>query len=197
MNLTDVTAQLLLDLAVASIETGLACGHAGELPGVSGHPVLHARRSSFVTLQVDRRLRGCCGTLAAQRSLAADVWHNAWAAAFEDPRFPPLDQGEWQSADIEISVLSALEPLMIASEEELIALVRPGVDGLLIEFGDARATFLPAVWQQVPEPGAFLTALKCKAGLARDFWSPRVRVHRYTVSSLGPRSIATARTPCH
>ncbi|HSN72120.1 MAG TPA: AmmeMemoRadiSam system protein A [Steroidobacteraceae bacterium] len=187
MNLAELECEQLLDLASASIDTGLAIGRLGPCPPLGACRSFELKRSTFVTLKIETRLRGCCGTLEAQRGLAAEVWHNAWAAAFDDPRFEPLCRDEWNEVELTISVLSPLEPLMAASEAELLAALRPGIDGLLIEAGPARATFLPAVWEQLPDPEGFLGQLKRKAGLPPDFWSPAIRVHRYTAHSIGPR----------
>jgi AmmeMemoRadiSam system protein A len=184
-------AELLLDLAIASIEAGIACGARVPLPAAAGaREALEAHRSSFVTVRVDARLRGCCGTLEAQRPLAADVWLNAWQAAFADARFAPLSRAEWHAADVGISVLSPLEPLPVASEVELLEQLRPGIDGIVLNLDRVQATFLPAVWQQLPEPAQFLGHLKHKAGLPKQFWSPRIRVHRYTAHCIGPRQFA-------
>ena len=96
IDLTESDHESLLDLAVGSIDAGLASGSVQPVPAVRTSTVLQSRRSTFVTLRVDGQLRGCCGTLEAHRTLAADVWHNAWAAAFADPRFAPLGRSEWR-----------------------------------------------------------------------------------------------------
>lgn len=121
----------------------------------------------------------------ALRPLAEDVWHSAWASAFADPRFPPLEAVEYPRFDLHISVLSEFEPLRVADEAALLQMLRPDVDGLALEMGAARATFLPAVWEQIPDPAQFLRELKLKAGWRADFWSPQIRVSRYTTESFG------------
>ena len=196
LKLTEADHESLLDLAVASIDAGLAGGSMESVPAVPPSPALQTYRSTFVTLRVRGQLRGCCGTLEAQRPLAADVWHNAWAAAFADPRFSPLSPPEWLATELGISVLSPLTPLPARTERELLACIEPGSDGLLLEFGSARATFLPAVWEELPDPAAFIGHLKRKAGLATDFWSPRLSFQRYTSQSIGPRAIGGA-APAH
>ena len=138
--------------------------------------------ASFVTLHLDGELRGCIGTLEAYRPLGEDVRANAVAAGFRDPRFPRLTSAELPRVRIEVSVLSALEPLAWADEEDLLRRLRPGVDGLVLEHDGHRGTFLPAVWRQLPRREQFLSQLKRKAGLAADFWAPDVRVSRYTVA---------------
>jgi hypothetical protein len=189
IDLTEADEQLLLDLAIRSIDAGLASGCLRPVPAAGDSAVLRSHRATFVTLRIDGQLRGCCGTLEAQRTLTADVWHNAWAAAFADPRFTALSPSEWVRADVAVSVLSPLAPLPVRTEAELLERLQPGTDGLVLEFGRARATFLPAVWEQVPEPAAFVGCLKRKAGLAVDFWSPELTFQRYTSHSFGPRAI--------
>ena len=143
---------------------------------------LHAVGASFVTLKKNAELRGCIGTLEARRPLGADVAANATAAAFRDPRFAPLQDAELDAVHIEISVLSPAEPLPCRDEAEAIARLRPGRDGVIFECNGYRATFLPQVWEQLPDPRQFLGQLRRKAGLAHDFWSPAVKLSRYTVS---------------
>ena len=174
---------LLLQLARQSIEEGLVgkrqtpvvddCSEALRNPG-----------ASFVTLKLDNRLRGCIGSLEAHRPLVLDVFENAYAAAFRDPRFPGLQVSEFERLDFHISVLSAPQPMVFESEEDLLAQLRPEVDGLVIEEGFRRGTFLPAVWESLPQPEQFLAQLKLKAGLPAEYWSDRIRVSRYTCESI-------------
>ncbi|MEW6119201.1 MAG: AmmeMemoRadiSam system protein B [Pseudomonadota bacterium] len=138
--------------------------------------------ASFVTLTRGGALRGCIGTLQAHRPLGDDVRENAVAAAFRDPRFAPLSRAEFEQVRVEVSVLSPSEPLAVANEAEALDRLRPHVDGVVFEYGHARSTFLPQVWEQLPEPADFLAHLKRKAGLAADFWSDTVRLSRYTVT---------------
>ena len=135
-----------------------------------------------MTLLRNGDLRGCVGTLSPRRSLAADVVANAVAAAFQDPRFPPLTAHEFPALAVEVSVLSPQEILDVPREAELLRALRPGIDGLLLEHGQHRATFLPQVWEMLPEPAQFVAALKHKAGLPEGFWSPDMVVARYTVA---------------
>jgi AmmeMemoRadiSam system protein A len=146
-------------------------------------PWLRAPGACFVTLTQQGRLRGCIGSVRARRPLADDVRSNALAAALSDPRFPPLTAPELAATRIEVSLLSAASPLPSASEEEALAALRPGNDGVILECGgDAHATFLPQVWETLPSPRDFLAHLKHKAGLPDDFWSPDLRLYRYTVA---------------
>ncbi|MEA4943813.1 MAG: AmmeMemoRadiSam system protein A [Propionicimonas sp.] len=137
--------------------------------------------ASFVTLTRHGRLRGCIGSLTARHPLGEDVRHNAHAAAFADSRFLPLTAPELDGLRIEVSVLSALEPLEFTSEADALQQLRPGVDGLALRWHDHRGTFLPQVWQELPDRRVFLHQLKRKAGLPEDFWDAKLRLRRYTV----------------
>lgn len=137
--------------------------------------------ASFVTLTENGQLRGCIGTPEAWRPLKDDVQANAVAAALRDPRFAPLQLHEWPSVRVEVSVLSPLESMECANEAQALAQLRPGVDGLVLACGRHRATFLPQVWEQLPAPAVFLAQLKRKAGLPTHFWSPDLRLQRFTV----------------
>ena len=152
---------------------------------VGDSPELHAPGATFVTLTQHGQLRGCIGALAAYQPLVQDVAVHAYAAAFEDPRFPEVRMEEFPALDVHISVLSPPEPLHFASEEELLAQLRPGKDGLILHFRHHRGTFLPSVWEHLTDPYVFLAQLKQKAGLPLDFWSPELRVERYTTEYFG------------
>lgn len=144
-------------------------------------PRLAAAGASFVTLTRAGALRGCIGSLEAFRPLADDVAENAQAAAFRDPRFTPLSAGEWPDTQVEVSLLSRPEPLVVGSEAAALSALRPGVDGIVFDCAGRRATFLPQVWESLPEPAEFLRRLKEKAGLDAGFWRDDVRLSRYTV----------------
>lgn len=133
-------------------------------------PALQARCGTFVTLKINHRLRGCIGNLSADASLAAGVRDNALNAAFHDPRFSPLTAAELDTLQIEVSVLS--EPLRLdyTDADDLLSRLKPGIDGVILKKGHASATFLPQVWEQLPQPDAFLSNLCMKAGLPADRW---------------------------
>jgi AmmeMemoRadiSam system protein B/AmmeMemoRadiSam system protein A len=137
--------------------------------------------ATFVTLKTDQCLRGCVGSLERRRPLGDDVRANAQAAAFDDPRFAPLARDEYDTLEIEVSLLSASTPLLVASERELHARLRPGIDGVTLQWGHRRATFLPQVWESLRDPREFLAHLKRKAGLPPDFWCGDLAISRYTV----------------
>lgn len=173
----------LLEVARRSIEHGL--GHAMPLPVDAAREgeALARPAAVFVTLTRHGDLRGCIGSLEAREALAPAVARAAYNAAFTDRRFPPLEVAELGEIDIEISVLSPLEPLAVASRAQLIARLRPGADGLLIEDRGLRSTFLPQVWEKIADPDAFVGQLLQKAGLPADHWSPTLRARRYATLS--------------
>ncbi len=137
--------------------------------------------ASFVTLRDRGELHGCIGTVDAHRALGDDVAHNAFAAAYRDARFEPVTADVRERLDVEVSVLSARVPLPAPSETALAEQLRPGVDGVVIEFQGRSATFLPQVWDHLPDPLDFLAELRMKARLPARFWHPELRVSRYTV----------------
>lgn len=143
--------------------------------------IYEALGATFVTLKSGSMLRGCIGTLEAHAPLRADVARNARAAAFEDPRFHPVRELELEELSVEVSVLSARERIAFLDEPSAIAALRPGVDGVVLRHGRHRGTFLPQVWDELPEPARFLSELKRKAALPRDFWAPGIELERYTV----------------
>ncbi len=169
-------------VGIARTSIGGAFGRAGRGPADDAHPALGAPGATFVTLMREGALRGCIGSLEPRRALAQDVRANALAAAFGDPRFPPLAAVEFDTTLVEVSLLGASEPLRHRGEAQVLAQLAPGVDGVIIEYGRHRATFLPQVWEALPEPRAFLAELKRKAGLPADFWHVEMNVRRYRVT---------------
>lgn len=174
---TEEQGRLLTALARASIAREFA-----EPAATPPRPDwLDAPGAVFVTLTEGGLLRGCIGSLEAHRTLGSDLEHNARAAAFSDPRFPPLSQAELPRVRVEVSVLTPATPMTFADEADALAQLRPGSDGVILEYGWHRATFLPQVWEQLPEPRVFMSHLKQKAGLSGDFWDKDVRLSRYGV----------------
>lgn len=172
--------QLLLDIARDAVFQALE-NRRGNFPEFGTLPdELLEKRATFVTLTIGGRLRGCIGMLEACRPLAEDVAANAMAAAFDDPRFPPLTKKEFEKLEIHISVLSPPEEMHFTSEEDVLRQIRPGIDGLILQDGFHRGTFLPSVWEELPEKELFWRHLKLKAGLSPGYWSNTVRVFRYT-----------------
>jgi len=175
----------LLRLAADSIRHGLEHGGPLSVDLADYEEVLRQPRACFVTLETDNTLRGCIGSLQAARPLVEDVAENAHAAAFSDPRFPPLTRSEYPNLHLDISVLQPAEPMEVLDEADLLRQLRPGVDGLILQEGLARATFLPSVWEQLPAPADFLAHLKMKAGLSSRYWSHSIRFSRYTTEAFG------------
>lgn len=174
---TEEQGQLLVRLARAAITREF-----GVVPAPLPHPDwLDAPGAVFVTLTEAGRLRGCIGSLEARRPLHEDVARNARAAAFNDPRFPPLREAELDSVRVEVSLLTPAVPLHFKDEADALAQLRPGIDGVILEYGRYRATFLPQVWEQLPQPDVFMAHLKQKAGLSGDFWQQALRLSRYGV----------------
>jgi len=174
----------LLDVAFHAVERGVRHGMPAAVPLSAYRDRLRIPRATFVTLKHNQRLRGCIGSLEAVRPLVEDVNANAFAAALRDPRFPPVDEGELAGLAINISVLSDPAPVAAASEQHLLDRLRPGIDGLILQLGNRRGTFLPAVWESLPKPRDFLRQLKLKSGLAEDYWSADLKVWRYSVESI-------------
>lgn len=176
----------LLAIARASLAHGLRAGCALALDPDAEPSALRAPGASFVTLRTrEARLRGCVGSLEPVRSLAADVAENAFRAAFRDPRFPPVAVHEVDALEVSISILGEPEAILAASADELAAQLRHGIDGLILRQGPRRATFLPEVWESVPEPREFVRALERKAGIASG--SAPVEAFRYATTTIGGR----------
>ena len=140
-------------------------------PGIA-HAALAQPGATFVTLKRAGELRGCIGIDPARAPARRGRARQRVAAAFGDPRFPPLAAFEFEKVEVEVSLLTADEPIDVVDEDDLLERLRPGLDGLILEFGQRRATFLPQVWDALPDPREFLTALKRKAGLPDGFLEP-------------------------
>lgn len=140
---------------------------------------LQQHAACFVTLNIEGKLRGCIGNLEARDSLVKAIQRNAKQAAFKDQRFKPLTLEELPLITVELSILTPMQAIEVASEADLLKKLRPGIDGLLFESGSHRATFLPSVWQQIPDPKQFQAQLKRKAGLEPSYWHSNVRCSVY------------------
>ncbi len=188
MSIEPAHRSTLLQVARVAI-IGRLEGDASPAPPQGAHSCLSEPGASFVTLTTHGMLRGCCGSIEPSRPLLEDVWLNAQRTAFEDPRFPPLRREEAGGALLEISVLGPLEPLHVDGQQALLQALRPGVDGLLMVCGTRRATFLPKVWEKLPEPQAFLSQLKRKMGVSESFWDADLRLHRYVTEEFGAQLV--------
>jgi len=169
---------VLLPIARSSISTALGRSMQADERATW----LQEQGACFVTLTQNGELRGCIGTLEAHRPLLQDVKANAHAAAFRDPRFSALTLAELDKTEVEVSLLSAMTPLQFSGERDALAQLKPGIHGVVFEFGRHRSTFLPQVWEQLPNVVEFMAHLKYKAGLPPDFWAEEVGLSLYTVS---------------
>jgi len=183
--LAEADRRQLLDLADAAIRSGLDGRRPPDVDLRACGPALGEHRGVFVTVTVAGELNGCIGSVWPTEPLGRAVPRLAWEAAFSDPRLPRLQRGDYPHTALHISILSIPEPLAVASEEELLSVLRPGIDGLIITDGTRRATFLPAVWEKLPGKADFLAHLQAKAGIPPGHWSTKLSVHRYTASEFG------------
>lgn len=168
--LAEEDGKLLLFVARRTIEQRLFKRKVEEKGDAAFPPVFHEKRGTFVTLTMDGQLRGCIGHIVPQESLIDGIRTNAINAAFRDPRFRPMSSGEWKKVKIEISILSDPKHLSYSTAEDLLKKLRPGIDGLIIKKGHHQATFLPQVWEQLPNKKDFLSHLCLKGGLDADAW---------------------------
>lgn len=175
----------LLQLARDAIRYSLDNGKPLLIDPDDYEEALREQRACFVTLHLNGQLRGCIGSLEAYRPLVEDIAHNAFAAAFRDPRFSPLTEAEFEQITLDLSILTPPEEISFNSEQELLQKIRPGIDGLIIEDMGRRGTFLPSVWEQLPDKVQFLQHLKLKAGLPPQHWSDTLKMSRYETESFG------------
>ena len=168
--LTEEEGKYLLTLARQTIEGRLFGQEDQGQPDVDLSPKLSEHRGTFVTLTKKGVLRGCIGHIIPQESVIEGIRVNAINAAFKDPRFPPLFREEWKNVKVEVSILTTPKPLEYADADDLLNKLRPGIDGLIIKKGFNQATFLPQVWEQLPDKKEFLRHLCVKAGLDREAW---------------------------
>jgi len=170
--------RILLPIARATISQALG----QPMEADEGAVWLKEPGACFVTLTQQDQLRGCIGSLEARRPLIEDVKANAYAATFCDPRFSLLTPAEMDYTEVEISLLSPMQPMTFKNEWDALEQLRPGIDGVLFECGHYRSTFLPQVWEQLPECEIFMAHLKRKAGLPANFWAQDVKLAHYTVN---------------
>jgi uncharacterized protein len=176
--MSDERGEVLLPIARAAIARVLNVSHTAN----ESAPWLAEHGACFVTLTQFGELRGCIGSLQAHQPLLADVKGNAVSAALRDPRFAPLSAKELDITEIEISLLSATQAMVVRDEADALAQLRPNVDGIVFEYGHYRSTFLPQVWENLAQPRDFLAMLRRKAGLPDDFWAEEVKLSRYSVT---------------
>lgn len=179
----------LLRIARQALEIRLRQGKEPKIDHASFAPALQGQGAAFVTLTNDGRLRGCIGSLAAHRPLMQDVAINAQKAAFDDPRFAAVTLTELDGLRLKIAVLTRAEPLRFGTEAEALSAITPGKDGLILSSMGKRGTFLPMVWDDIPDPADFLRALKRKAGLPPDHWADDLQILRYRAESFAEESV--------
>jgi AmmeMemoRadiSam system protein A len=184
MPYSDEHKRLLIGVAWESIHHGFAHDRHFDPRAGSYPPEFLEKRAVFVTLQKGGALRGCIGTLSANESLVLAVAFYAFQSAFRDPRFTPLAREEADETSIALSVLSPPEPIAFADEADLLRQIRPGVDGLILEDRGRSGTFLPSVWEDLPDKIGFLNHLKRKAGFPESHWSDTLKVRRYEAEKI-------------
>lgn len=174
--------RILLKIARDAIDAAV---HAQPLPTISLDslpPNLSKKGGTFVTLTIQGRLRGCIGTLEAYQPVVLDVQEHAVAAALQDNRFPILQPSELPLINIEISVLTPKQPLTYTDSADLLEKLRPGIDGVVLQDGFRKATFLPQVWEKIPDPGSFLSQLCMKMGAPGNLWQKKpLKISTYQV----------------
>ena len=169
----------LLDLARRAMIHGVRHGEPPPVPGDVPDPLLRELRATFITLERKGRLRGCIGRIEAVQPLVADITEHAVAAALHDPRFGPVQSFEIPEIQLSISILTPPEPMTIRNEDDLVRQLVPGEDGLILQEGHRRVTFLPSVWEELPDPQTFVQHLKLKAGWPATYWSSGIQAQRY------------------
>ncbi|TVR78154.1 MAG: AmmeMemoRadiSam system protein B [Rhodospirillales bacterium] len=189
-SVVDRHGETLLHVAAASIRNGFAYGRPLDVSRLSHAPDLSAPGACFVTLRHYGALRGCVGSARAHRSLLEDVAANAFATAFTDSRFAGLHPRECGGLTLQVSVLGPAEPVEVERERDLLRLLRPGIDGLIITCEGCHALFLPQVWDVLREPVDFVRQLKVKAGLDPGYWSVDFQVWRFVAASISSESLS-------
>ena len=174
-----VDRQNMLQMARNAIMQSLSGNKNIEINLKLFPPLLLENKACFVTLNKGGNLRGCIGSLTAQRPLIIDIIHNAQSAAFRDPRFEPLTLQEFQEIEIHISVLTEAQAMNVNSRAELLAQLQPYVDGLILKEKGKSSTFLPSVWEKISDPQIFVNELRRKAGLDPQGWDESTEVFRY------------------
>lgn len=187
-SLDAASGALLLDIAERSIVEGLR-NRRPTLPDVARLDAdLRRAVGAFVTLQVRGELNGCIGSIETDQPLGVSVARHTWSAAFADPRLPSLRRDDYEHLDIEISILSALEPIPADSRADVLDTLRPGVDGLLLTAGARHAVFLPSVWEQISSAEMFVAHLLHKAGLVPTSWPRDLRAFVFTAHKIARRA---------
>ena len=151
---------------------------------LNNYPFLNKNGAAFVTLHYDKELRGCIGSIIAHRTLLEDIIHNAFSCAFHDPRFQSLSEDEFSHLTLEVSVLSEPKLLEYSDFEDLVQKIRPNIDGLILKHGSYQGTFLPQVWEQIPDSKLFLDHLSMKAGSNPEIYNNHPEIYTYQVEAI-------------
>jgi AmmeMemoRadiSam system protein A len=179
MKITDDQKQTLRKLARNTIEKHLGLD---TRPIDTDDPLFQQKSGVFVTLQKNQQLRGCIGSLSAHQSILDGVQDHAVNAAFNDNRFAQVTPEELADISIEISILTEPQPLQFTDASDLLKKLQPGKDGVILKYGYQSSTFLPQVWEQLPDPEQFLSHLAIKAGLPADWWQKEdIQIETYQV----------------
>lgn len=182
--LTDQEGEYLLALARRTIEERLFNKEPGREVEKSGSDKFLEKRGTFVTLNINNNLRGCIGHIVPYESLIDSIRSNAISSAFDDPRFRPMSKEEWKDVKVEISILTEPNILKYSGADDLLEKLRSGIDGVIIRKGNEQATFLPQVWEQLPDKRDFLTHLCMKAGMSGNEWKKGdLTVYTYQVQA--------------
>jgi AmmeMemoRadiSam system protein A len=179
--LSEQNKKILHDIAYRSIEQGLSSSHPLTVDLSDYDESLCEKKATFVTLKIHDQLRGCIGILEPLRPLVEDVAYNAFAAAYKDSRFNPVNRDEIPSLSIHISILNTPEAVQFDSEQDMLQQLEPGKDGIILIAGFRKATFLPSVWESVKSKTEFIEHLKQKAGLDKHYWNQNIKILRYGV----------------
>ncbi|PIE43877.1 MAG: AMMECR1 domain-containing protein [Gammaproteobacteria bacterium] len=188
MDLSNEDKNTLFTVASESLVLAVNSGHALNISLPDYSSGLVEPGAAFVTLTKQGRLRGCIGSLQAWRPLVEDVAENTLASALRDPRFPSVQANELTELDISLSVLTPPQEMTVLSEADLLEQLVPNEDGLILTCGNHRATYLPSVWEQLPDKQEFVAQLKVKAGFSPDFWSDKMQCQRYHAISITKNS---------
>ena len=180
--LTDGEKQTLLRIAREAIESAVKGNAPPSIEQTLLTQALRENGASFVTLTIADNLRGCIGALEAYQPLAEDVREHAVSAAMDDPRFPPVREAELSRIHIEVSRLTSPKELEYADADDLLKKLRPYIDGVILRHGFRKATFLPQVWEKIPDPVEFLEQLCYKMGERGNLWrNTKLQVFTYQV----------------
>jgi AmmeMemoRadiSam system protein A len=179
-----VNKKILLDIAKEAIKVKFKNTTINKEELIKKYPELKEEGAVFVTLKEKGNLRGCIGSIIAHRPLIDDLIHNAQSAAFKDPRFIPLREEELNDIEIEVSLLTPYKELPYKDKEDLKKKIKPNIDGVILKYGSHQATFLPQVWEELPDFELFFAHLCQKAGLRANCLDYHPEIYIYQVEKI-------------